>query len=317
MRSDAAGCTVIKIRLRLGDFSLNVSLGEVQLSPRRTSDVCVRRFRLRLHLGRAGNFPGTRRDGSLLATARPVAAGLLDAAAGTPGVSPAHLLCRAVALALPLLPLPPLPVQVGGGSLPVGLGRGRSLPRRLLLGSSVLLVAIGGVSALRRLLLEGPLLVLEPPLVEGRAGLLAGRTPGALGRLRLVLGALPGAGGAPLPLALSSALSAHVLLGSPVPSLRFPGAGRALGVLRPAALGGFHGTSGLGVAPAWLSALCARAAGAPLVLLGELLPSGSVGLPAAALVARARRAGCPPGVPAGEALRDRRERRRGRRLLRG
>lgn len=284
-------------------------------SPRRISDIRVRRVRLGLDLGRTGNFPRTGRDGSLLAGSGPVAAGVLDATARTPGVLSVNVFSR------PLLsPRPPAQgaaLGVRPGPLPVRLGMG-SLCRRLLLSPFVLLVAFTGAQAFVSALCSPPLLpvgcvlLLVPPVLPfsvGDAGLLASWTPGALrlhqvlqrhgSGLVLPLGALPGARGAVVSLPLGVSLFAHILQGSAVASsLCFSGAWRVLGVIRPA-FGGSHGTSGLGVALARLPGLGAGAGGAlVVVVVRELLSSGSVRLPAVLLPG----GGGPgrPGIPPGE-----------------
>lgn len=190
--------------------------------------------------------------------------------------------------ALPMLLLPLLSaappaqgaaVDIRACPLPLCLGI-RFLSCCLLLGPFVLLVAFAGGPAFLSAICAPPLLqvglvlFLVPPVSPfcvGRAGLLARWTPWALG-LHLVLGVFPRAGGAVVPLSLGPPLFAHILLGSPVPSLCFSRAGGALRMIRPA-LSGFHGTRRLGVAPACFSGLGAWAGGTPLVLVRELLSS--------------------------------------------
>lgn len=91
MRSYAAGYTVIselseiaKKKKKILPFLMSIfqRLSFLLLyveSPGRMSDICVCCFHLRLDLGRTGNFPRTRGDGSLLAGSGPIAAGVLDA----------------------------------------------------------------------------------------------------------------------------------------------------------------------------------------------------------------------------------------------
>lgn len=278
------------------------------------SHICKRRgVHLGLDLGRAGDFPGAGGDGSLLAGgAGPVAAGVLDATAGTSGVLPAHVFMVLTLPVFPLRPVPgpappaqapgagvrprPLPVHVGGGFL------------RLLLGPPALLVALAGPPAFVSALCDPPscILLSVPPVLRfsrGSAGLLASWTPGALGLLQVLqrhgrvlfsLGALPGAS---ISLPLGFPLLVHIFQGAAVASLCLP---RALGALRvvPPAVSGSLGAGGLGVAPARLSGLGAAGAGGALmvVVVRELLLSSCSGsLPAA-------RGPGGPGV--GELIRD-------------
>lgn len=285
-------------------------------NPGRTSDICVRCFHLGLDLGRTGNFPWTGGDGSLLAASCPIAAGVLDATAWSSGIFFIYFFGWAVVFALPMLLLPFLSaappaqgaaVDIRARPLPVCLGIG-FLSCCLLLSPFVLLVTFTGCPAFVSAICGSPLLhvglvlILVPPVSPfrvGRAGLLARWTPWALG-LHLVLGALPRAGGAVVPLSLGPPLFAHILLGSPVSSLCFSRAGGALRLICPA-LSGFHGTRRLGVAPACFSGLGAWAGGTPLVLVRELLSSWSVSLPAMLITGtrRPRCTGIPPGEPFG------------------
>lgn len=252
------------------------------------SDIRVRRLRLGLDLGGAGNFPWTGGDGSLLAGGGPVAAGVLDATARTPGILSVCFVRSPVVLAFPVFPLPLLsstpPAQgatigVRPRPLPVRLGRG-FLCRRLLLCPFILLVAFAGpvafVSALYSLPGGGILLLVPPvlPFSIGSAGLLASWAPGALrhSRVLLPLGGLPRARRAVVSLPLSSSLSAHVLQGSAVALLCFSRARRALDMICPA-FSGSHGTGRLGVAPACFPGVAAGAGGTLLVVVRELLSS--------------------------------------------
>lgn len=189
------------------------------------------------------------------------------------------------------------------------------MPRCLLLGPFVLLVAFTSPPAFVFSLCSPPLLpvgcilLLVPPVFPfsiDNAGLLASWAPGALGlhqvpqrrrRVLFPLGALPGARGAVVSLPLGFSLLAHILQGPAVASLCFSGAWRALYVIRPA-FSGSLGTGRLGVTPAWFSGLGAGAGGALLVLVRELLSSRSVSLPAVLLPST--RGPRRPGIPWGE-----------------
>lgn len=295
-------------------------------SPGRISDICVWCFHLRLDLGRTGNFPWTRGDGSLLAGSGPIAAGVLDATAWTSGVFFIHFFSWPMVLAFPifLIPLPSSPppaqsatINIWPCPLPVCLGMG-FLSRCLLLSPFVLLVAFTDpqafVSALcsPSLLPVGCILLLVPPVLPfsiGHARLLTCWTPRALGlhrvlqrhsRVMFLLGALPWTRGAVVPLPLGFPLFAHILQGSAVASLCFSGARWALYLICPA-FSGFLGTSRLGVTPACFSGLGAWAGGTLMVVMRELLSSWSVSLPTV-LLASARGPRC-PGIPPGELVR--------------
>ncbi|TNN33051.1 hypothetical protein EYF80_056786 [Liparis tanakae] len=71
---------VLKDRLAIFSRGLIVSFIYAE-SRGRISDICVCRVHLGLDLGRTGNFPWTRGDGSLLTGGGPVAAGVLEATA--------------------------------------------------------------------------------------------------------------------------------------------------------------------------------------------------------------------------------------------
>lgn len=284
---------------------MSENLSEAQLfpsymqSPGRRSDICVWCVHLGLDLGRTGNFPWTRGDGSLLAGRCPVAAWVLDATAWTSGVlSTRFFTSMVLAFFIRLLssasPAQGAAIRIRPCPLPVRLGMG-SLCRSVLLSPFALLVAFSGprafVSALccLPLLPVGCVLLLVPPVLpfsRGSAGLLASWTPGALGLLQVLqrhsgvvfpLGALPGARGAVVSLPLGFSVFPHILQRSAVASLGFSGALRALRVIRPA-ISGSHGTWRLGVAPAWFSGLGAGAV--CTLMLRELLLSWSVSLPA-------------------------------------
>lgn len=75
-------------------------------SPGRISDLRLCCVHLGLDLGRAGNFPWTGGDGSLLESSGPVAAGVLDAAAGTTGVLSIHFFGWPVVPAVPVFLIP-------------------------------------------------------------------------------------------------------------------------------------------------------------------------------------------------------------------
>lgn len=138
----------------------------------------------------------------------------------------------------------------------------------------------------------GCVLLLEPsvlPFPVGRAGLLARRAPRALGLhrvlrrpggVRVLLGGLPRAGGAMVPLSLC--LLVHVLQGPAGARLCLPGAGRALGHLGPV-FRAFLGTGGFGVPPAGLPAVGTGAGGGLVGLVSVLLSSRPVRLPGALL----------------------------------
>lgn len=267
-------------------------------SPGRISDIRVCCVCLGLDLGRTGNFPWTRGDGSLLAGSGPIAAGVLDATARTSGVLSIHFFGWPMVLAFPIFLIPLLSstppaqgatIRIRPGPLPVHLGM-RFLCRCLLLNPFVLLVAFTGTIAFVStlcgplLLPVGCILLLVPPILPvsiGNAGLLASWTPGALGlhqvlqrhsRVMFPLGALPGARGAVVSLPLGFPLFVHILQGSAVASLGFSGARRALYMICPAVSGSL-GTSRLGVTPAWFSGLGAGTGSTLMAVVRELLSS--------------------------------------------
>lgn len=295
-------------------------------SPGKISHVCVCCVRVGLDLGRAGNFPWARGDGSLLAGGGPVAAGVLDATAWTSGVPFVQFFSWPIALTLliffvPLLSsTPPAQgggVKVGPHPLRVHLGVG-FLCRRFLLSPFALLVAFTGPPTFVPALCSLPLLtvsrilLLVPPVLpfsRGCARLLASWTPGTLGLLQVIqrhsrvmfpFGALPRAWGAVVSLPLGFSLLNHIFQRPTVASLCFSRALGALHMIRLAFIAS-SGTSRLGVTLACFSSLGAGAGGALLVVMRELLSSWSVSLPTL-LLASARGPRC-PGIPPRELIR--------------
>lgn len=222
------------------------------------SDICFWRLPLGLNPGRAGNFPRAGSDGSLLATASSITIWVLGATAGTAEILFVHFLGWRCFLL----------VCLGFWAI--------------LISPFILFVAFCGPGVLvSSLWPAGCVLLRQPPVLPfpvGRAWLLTGRSPRALGlhcvlwrprRVRFLLGGLPQVRG--VMVSLSLCLLVHILRGSAIALLCFPWAGRAPRQLRPV-FRGFLGTGGFGVAPARLSGVGAGA-GALMGLLRVLLSS--------------------------------------------
>lgn len=329
MRSYVAGYTVIclvrnclKKKKKIFPFWLSISqrlsfLLTNMESPGIMSDTLICCVHVGLDLGRTGNFPWTRGDGSLLVGSCPVAAGVLDATAWTSGLLSIHFFTWPMVLTLPIFlisllsftpPAQGATISIRPCPLPVHLGIG-FLCRCLLFSPSSLLVAITGPPAFVSTLCSPPLLpvscifvLVSPvfPFARGNAGLLASWTPGALGLLKVLqrhsrvmfpFGVLPGARGVVVSLPLGFSIPAHVLQGSTVASLCFSGAVGARYVICPA-FSGSLGTCRLGVTLACFSGLGAGAGGTLMVVVGELLSSWSVSLPCV-LLPSTRGPSCP------------------------
>lgn len=269
-------------------------------SPVEASYICICCVHVGLDLGRAGNFPGARGDGRLLAGAGPVAAGVLDAATGTSGILSAHILSRPpvpVPSVFSVRPVSSTPLAHRAGisvrphPLPAGLWR-CCLLLSLLSFPGALTRPPAFVSALcgNSLLPVScvlPLMLPVLPFQSGNIGLLASWAPGALRlfwvpwmhcRISLLLGTFPWTGGARVSLPLGFSLLDHVLLGSTVALLCFSVAQGLLHLVSPA-FSNSSGTAGLGVAPGSLSGVAAGAGGTFLVVVEKLLFSWAAGLP--------------------------------------